>query len=113
VAVGELRVAVDDPEAWVGTRPVALTPSEHRLLLHLASNPGRLVPHDVLIARVWGDRDAASANTLKALVSRLRLKLQPTAGSVDWLESERGLGYRLVRPPTAGHVTDRVPALSA
>ncbi len=101
VVVGDLRLAQGTRELWLRGGRVALTPNEHRLLHQLAANVGRLLPHGALIAGVWGDRDAATADSLKSLVGRLRAKIEPDADSPRYLESVRGLGYRLLRPPAA------------
>ncbi|WP_073480943.1 BTAD domain-containing putative transcriptional regulator [Streptoalloteichus hindustanus] len=61
------------------------------LLARLALDPGRVVPADSLIDRLWGDTPPADAvNALQALVSRLRRAL----GGPESVESVAG-GYRL------------------
>jgi two-component system, OmpR family, KDP operon response regulator KdpE len=73
---------------------VKLTPIEYKLLYHLVRNAGHLLPHQALLDRVW--RGEASPEYLKVFVSRLRSKLRRPGGP-EFIETERGCGYRFVR----------------
>jgi two-component system KDP operon response regulator KdpE len=55
------------------------------------------MPHRALLDRVWGADYAASPEYLKVFISRLRAKIEPREGP-HYIETERGLGYRFVRP---------------
>ena len=80
-------------------QPVKLTPVEYKLLFHLARNAGRLLPHQTLIDRIWGEDYGATAEHLRVFISRLRAKLEPDGDEGPrYIETERGLGYRFVRP---------------
>jgi DNA-binding response OmpR family regulator len=98
-AAGELAIDFQDQRVTLGGDEVKLTPVEYRLLYHLARNAGHILPHRLLLDRVWGDSDQATANYLKVFVSRLRAKLEPPGGR-RYIETSRGLGYRFVRPQT-------------
>jgi two-component system, OmpR family, KDP operon response regulator KdpE len=76
---------------------IKLTPVEYKLLYHLVRNAGHLLPHEALLDRVWGSKYEASPEYLKVFVSRLRAKLR-RPGSFEYIETERGRGYRFVRP---------------
>ena len=55
IAVDErLQIDLDRREIFVDGKPVKLRPTEFRLLYHLVSNAGWVVPHDQLLAKVWG-----------------------------------------------------------
>ena len=71
---------------------------EYKVLYHLVRNVGRLMPHQALLERVWGAEYGAAPEYLKVFISRLRAKIEP-AGGPRYIASERGLGYRFVRPP--------------
>jgi len=94
---GDLTIHFQGRQVMVRGVPVKLTPVEYRLLYHLARNAGRLLPHQALLDRVWGADDGATTHHLKVFVSRLRRKLA-AAGGQACIETERGLGYRFVRP---------------
>jgi two-component system KDP operon response regulator KdpE len=101
---GDLGIDFESREVRLAGAPVSLTPAEYRLLYHLVRNRGRLVTHESLIERVWGDDHEASPNNLKALVSRLRAKLGQDGRPAPEIKNERGLGYRFVPPPGADDV---------
>jgi two-component system KDP operon response regulator KdpE len=93
---GDLAVSFQSHQVTVRGDTVKLTPVEYRLLYHLVRNAGRLMPHQALLDRVWGEDYGATTDHLKVLISRLRTKLE--ASDVHYIETERGLGYRFVRP---------------
>jgi len=83
----------------VGGKPVKLTPIEYGLLYHLTRNAGRVLTHRTLLAKVWGREYVNELDYLKVYVRRLRNKLSEEPGSNVSIESERGVGYRLVAEP--------------
>ncbi len=74
---------------------------EYKLLYHLVRNTGHLMPHQALVDRVWGSEYDAGPEYLKVFISRLRAKLR-TPGGPEYIETERGRGYRFVRPRELG-----------
>ena len=101
--VGELAIHFQNQEVSIGGQPVRLTPVEYKLLYHLVRNAGHLLPHEALLDRVWGSNYEASPEYLKVFVSRLRGKLRRPGGP-EYIETERGRGYRFVRPGALGRV---------
>jgi two-component system KDP operon response regulator KdpE len=94
---GELAIHFQNHEVTLGGKPVRLTPVEYKLLYHLVRNAGHVMPHQALLDRVWGGSYDAGPEYLKVFVSRLRAKLR-VAGGPEFIETERGRGYRFVRP---------------
>jgi DNA-binding response OmpR family regulator len=95
---GDLAINFQGHQVTLRGQPVKLTPVEYKLLYHLVRNAGRLMPHEALLDRVWGD-DTATTDHLKVFISRLRAKIEPEGGE-QYIETERGIGYRFVRPST-------------
>ncbi len=79
---------------------IALTTAEYKLLYNLVRNAGRVMLHQALLERIWGAESAPTANNLKALVSRLRTKIETNPDGPHYIENERGIGYRFVKPTT-------------
>ena len=77
-----------------GREPVRLTPTEVRLLQLLARNRGQVLPSALLLDRAWPD-GGGSVPALWEYVRRLRQKLGDDPEAPRYLESERGIGYRL------------------
>src|SRR5919202_2649884 len=94
---GDLAIHFQNQEVAVGGERVKLTPVEYKLLYHLVRNAGHLLPHQALLDRVGGGDYVAGPEYLKVFVSRLRAKLRRPGGP-EFIETERGRGYRFVRP---------------
>jgi DNA-binding response OmpR family regulator len=93
---GDLEVDVDAHEARVAGRRVALTRTEWRLLELLVAHAGWVVPHERIVSRVWGRDEPGDLDSLRVFVRRLRAKLGDDASRPRWIETVRGLGYRLI-----------------
>jgi DNA-binding response OmpR family regulator len=80
-----------------GEEPQRLTPTEVRLLRLLARNAGCVLPNALLLDRAWPDGNG-SPQALWEYVRRLRHKLGDDSDNPRYLESARGIGYRMRRP---------------
>jgi two-component system KDP operon response regulator KdpE len=101
---GKLAIDFAARRVIVGGREVELTPTEYRLLHHLAANAGRVLVHEELLRRVWGPGYEGQPAVLHTTVRRLRRKLEPDPAAPRYVLARRGLGYLLAapRPPAAG-----------
>jgi|BEDMetMinimDraft_2_1075160.scaffolds.fasta_scaffold18973_2 two-component system KDP operon response regulator KdpE len=103
---GVLRVNLQERTVTLGGGPVHLTPTEYRLLAVLVSHPGRVLPHDELLRRVWGSAYAGDSHLLRLHMANLRAKLEGRGGR-RYLRTYRGLGYAFVpRDEPAGTGAD-------
>ena len=93
---GNLEIDAEAHDARVSGERVALTATEWRVLELLVANAGWVVPHERLLARVWGREDPGELESLRVFVGRLRSKLGDDAASPRYIETVRGLGYRLL-----------------
>ena len=106
----ELAIDFDRGEVWHRGEPVHLTATEYRLLYHLASNPGRLMPAEILLAKVWGYDYRDEGHYVRLYISYLRQKLEPDPAHPRYILTMPGLGYKFVdyrraRPPSTVHAT--------
>jgi len=74
--------------------PLALGPTEFRLLHFLMTHPERVYTRAQLLDRVWGDHVYIEERTVDVHVRRLRKALEAT-GHDRLIETVRGSGYRL------------------
>jgi len=99
VQVGELHIDFGRREVGVGARLVELTPKEYEILHCLALNTGRVVPHERLLAFVWGSLSLESdVDQLKVHIRHLREKLERNPSAPEYLITLRGVGYKLTEP---------------
>jgi two-component system, OmpR family, response regulator RegX3 len=78
----------------VGGAEVALTRKEHDLLELLALDPGAVRTRTEILETVWDAHWHGPTKTLDVHVAALRRKL----GDPGWIETVRGVGFRLGRP---------------
>jgi two-component system KDP operon response regulator KdpE len=91
-----LAIDFDRGEVSLRGQPVHLTATEYRLLYHLASNPGRLMPAEILLAKVWGYDYRDEGHYVRLYISYLRQKLEPDPGHPRYILTMPGLGYKFV-----------------
>lgn len=75
-------------------RPVALAPSELRLLLTLSASPGQVFSRQQLLEAVWEHSYHADARLVDACVKRLRAKIGESSERPRYVHTVRGFGYR-------------------
>jgi len=83
----------------VNGQPVKMTPTEYNLLYYLVKNEGTVLTHRALLEKVWGEDYTDSQEYLKVYTQRLRNKIEEDPSSPQLIISERGVGYKFVRPP--------------
>lgn len=71
-----------------------LTKNEFRILYFLFQNTGRIIPRMELIEYLWDNQVFIDDNTLSVNMTRIRGKLEQL-GVHDFVETKRGMGYRL------------------
>jgi two-component system, OmpR family, KDP operon response regulator KdpE len=98
ISVGTLTINFGTRQVSLSGRQVKLTPHEYNLLVELVRNEGRVLPHSVLLEKVWGLGYVTDYTFIKKYIYRLRCKLELDPDNPQMFLSERGVGYRLVRP---------------
>ncbi len=76
--------------------PLRLTPTEYLLLEALATNPGKLLTHQWLLRKVWGQGYGTETTYLRTYVRALRKKLGDDAQAPQLIVTEPGVGYRWI-----------------
>ncbi|MEA2521862.1 MAG: two-component system, OmpR family, operon response regulator KdpE, partial [Actinomycetota bacterium] len=76
--------------------PVHLTPTEYGLLEAFVTNPGKLLTHQWLLRRVWGQGYGTETSYLRTYVRTLRKKLRDDAAAPGLITTEPGVGYRWI-----------------
>jgi DNA-binding response OmpR family regulator len=87
-----LQVDFPNRKAFVGERPVQLTPTEAKLLYILMRNAGRTVTNGFLLRRVW-PMDDAFEDRLHTHIYRLRRKIEFSPKEPHYIISDWGTGY--------------------
>ncbi len=90
-----LRVDEGRRSVSVDGREIELTVIEFDILAALAREPGIVMARPRIFATVWGDDDFADDHLVDVHVANLRRKLGDDAASPRFVETVRGVGYRL------------------
>jgi len=93
---GGLEIDVEHRRVRVDGEEIHLTPTEYTLLLTLARNADRVVTDAMLLREVWGPRYGDEDHYLHVYVARLRKKLEIDPQRPRYLQTEPGVGYRLL-----------------
>ncbi|MFC3493719.1 two-component system response regulator CseB [Glycomyces rhizosphaerae] len=88
---GTVEVDPDGVRVVRDGEPVALTPTEMRLLLRFAASPGTVLSRDILLESVWNYQWGGDSRVVDVHVQRLRNKI-----GADRIETVRGFGYKLL-----------------
>ena len=94
---GDLVMDVERHEFFVGRRPVRLTAIEYKLLQALMEFPGRAFTRDQLLTHVYAfDEVVVVDRAVDVHIGKLRDKLGDDPARPRYIETVRGLGYKLV-----------------
>lgn len=91
-----LSVDFNRREVIVNGEHIKLRPTEYRLLYHLIENAGWTVPHEQLLAKVWGYEYRDETHYVRLYVNYLREKIEEDPANPKYILTERGVGYRFV-----------------
>lgn len=94
-----LTIDFDRRRVLRGDDEIRLTPTEFALLALLATNAGKVITTDQIIARVWKDTPTTTADTVRVHVASLRKKVEPDPSSPQLIVTEPWIGYRFIAEP--------------
>ncbi|HLL36438.1 MAG TPA: two-component system response regulator CseB [Streptomyces sp.] len=89
---GDLRIDTAGMEVFLSGEPLALTPTELKLLLEFAAHPGIVLERHTLLRNVWEYGWDGDSRVVDLCVQRLRRKV-----GRDRIETVRGFGYKFRR----------------
>ena len=94
LAYADIEMDVAAHRVRRGGQPIALGPTEFRLLRHFMESPGRVFSRSRLIDAVWSHDSEIDARTVDVHVRRLRKALND-GGRPDLIRTVRSAGYSL------------------
>jgi len=92
---GDLEIVPEEGSVFRNGDEVHLTKTEFRLLVELASSPGRVFSREVLLERVWGYGYFGDGRLVDVHIRRLRTKIEADPAQPKHVVTVRGLGYKL------------------
>ncbi|MGV2980560.1 response regulator [Camelimonas sp. ID_303_24] len=95
VSFGPFTYRLDRGELRRGEELVRLTDREREILTILASHNGDNVPRETISGQ-GGPGGVANERTVDVQINRLRRKIENDPANPAWLQTVRGIGYRLL-----------------
>ncbi|HNY15585.1 MAG TPA: response regulator transcription factor [Bacteroidales bacterium] len=98
IVLGEFTLQIQTRKLICNEKEVDLTRKEYDLLQYLVLNSGKVLTRHQLYEHIWGNilDDQYDSNFIDVHIKNLRKKLNLHAPS-PWLETVRGVGYRVTR----------------
>ena len=94
IKVKSLAIDIAGRNVTIENKPVELTAKEFDLLLHFASNPGRVYSRGQLLDTVWGYSHSGYEHTVNSHINRLRKKIENDPQRSQYIETVWGVGYK-------------------
>lgn len=95
LVAGELRMDSDRHVVTLNGNPLTLPLKEFELLELLMENVNRVLTRGQIIDRVWGSNYFGDTKTLDVHIKRLRSKVEEDPARPKYIQTVRGLGYKL------------------
>lgn len=96
--VSELAIDYDERRVEFKGRQLRLTATEYDLLRILSTNAGKAVTYDQILRNVWRSRNTGDARVVRAIVKKLRRKLDDEIKCPRYIFTESRVGYRMAKP---------------
>ena len=91
----KLEIIADEGMVRISGQEVHLTRTEFKLLIELATNPGKVLSREDLLERVWGYDYFGDSRLVDVHVRRLRTKVELDPANPKYVVTVRGMGYKL------------------
>ncbi|HML38673.1 MAG TPA: response regulator transcription factor [Bacillota bacterium] len=95
LTIGDLSINISSHEVRLAGKLLELTLKEFDLLRVLAENRGRVMTRDQLLDKVWGFEYIGETRTVDVHVRYLRKKLGDEDNEGKYIQTVRGIGYKM------------------
>ena len=97
IEIDGLVIVMDEYAVSLNGTDIPFSKCENDILLLLAQNRGKIVTKSTIFDKVWDYSCEADENTLNVHMSRIRKKLKDIDPDAEYIETVRGVGYRIRR----------------
>lgn len=96
VVINDIKIKLAEGKVYKKNEEINLTAMEYRLFLTFIKNRGQILSRTQLLEQIWDvSGDFINDNTLTVYIKRLREKIEDTPNEPHYIETVRGLGYRM------------------
>jgi two-component system, OmpR family, KDP operon response regulator KdpE len=93
---GQVEVDLERRVVKSAGAEIHLTPNEYKLLQVFVKYPGKVLTQRQLLSEVWGPNQTEQAQYLRVYIAQLRRKLEADPARPKLIQTEPGVGYRLM-----------------
>ena len=94
---GDLVIDYAAGRAYLAGQELKLTSIEYRLLCLLAQNVGKILTHNYITQKIWGIGWENNIASLRVFMATLRKKLETSQDSPTYIQTQIGVGYRMLK----------------
>ena len=75
--------------------PVHLTQSGYKITTLLSRYSGKVLTYDFILREIWGTKASGDTQNLRAIMAKIRRKLEKNPAKPEYIFTEVGVGYRM------------------
>lgn len=95
LSIGKIKLDLSKHEVTKGDEKVELTLKEFELLKLLLQNKGKVLSRNYLLDKIWGYEYYGETRTVDVHIRYLRKKIESEDASEKYIETIRGVGYKI------------------
>ncbi len=92
---GKLKLDLEKHEVIKNGNKIELTFKEFELLRILLENKGKVISRNTLLDKIWGYEYFGETRTVDVHIRYLRKKIEEDSGSEKYIQTIRGVGYKI------------------
>ena len=97
--VGDLTVDLDKRLITLAGKEIHFTQIEFKILVLLIQHAGKVLTYDYILRQIWGPYAVNDNQILRVNMANIRRKLEENPASPKYIQTELGVGYRMVESP--------------
>ncbi len=91
--IGDIQIDRERYRVKIAEKEIQLSVKEFKLLVFLATNPGKIYNREQLLDSVWGDDVYVTPRAVDVYIRRLREKIEKNPEEPELIKTRRGIGY--------------------
>lgn len=94
---GYLTIDYSAAQVKIRDKEIHLMPMEYNLLCLLSKNVGKVLTHQYILDKLWGNSIESDLSSLRVYMASLRKKIEVDCEKGTFIQTHIGIGYRMVR----------------
>lgn len=96
IIIKDLHIDMVKRRILIHDEEIHFTPREYKLMVYLAKHAGRVITHKTLLREIWGPNRTEETQYIRVFMANLRRKIEKDPSSPEYIQTEVGVGYRMV-----------------